>query len=84
MSRLTIDLTDEQHKRLKAVAALEGKSIRQFAIERLFPVKDELDEDWERFKAFMDARIEQATEGIISDRTFDQIVETAFGRKSAA
>lgn len=84
MSRLTIDLTDEQHKHLKAVAALEGKTMRQFATERLFPVKDELDEDWERFKAFMDVRIDQAIEGNISDRTFDQIVETAFARKSAA
>lgn len=37
MGRLTIDLTDEQHKHLKAVAALEGKTIRQFATERLFP-----------------------------------------------
>ena len=84
MSRLTIDLTDEQHKHLKAVAALEGKSIRQFATERLFPVKDDLDEDWERFKEFMNARIDQASEGKISNRTFDEIVDTAFARKSAA
>ena len=37
MSRLTIDVTDQQHQALKAFAALEGKSIKQYALERLFP-----------------------------------------------
>jgi len=37
MSRLTIDISPEQHKSLKAKAALEGKTIRQYALERLFP-----------------------------------------------
>ncbi|WP_243453863.1 hypothetical protein [Sandaracinobacteroides saxicola] len=29
MSRLIIDITDQQHQSLKALAALQGKSIRQ-------------------------------------------------------
>ncbi|WP_406568384.1 hypothetical protein [Alterisphingorhabdus coralli] len=37
MSRLTIDISENQHKALKAMAALEGKTIRQYALERLFP-----------------------------------------------
>ncbi|WP_247648063.1 hypothetical protein [Pannonibacter phragmitetus] len=37
MSRLTIDLTDKQHQSLKALAALQGKTIKQYALERLFP-----------------------------------------------
>jgi len=37
MSRLTIDISPEQHKSLKALAALEGKTIRQYTLERLFP-----------------------------------------------
>jgi len=37
MSRLTIDISPEQHKSLKAMAALEGKTIRQYTLERLFP-----------------------------------------------
>ncbi|MCC7183490.1 MAG: hypothetical protein IT509_07965 [Rhodocyclaceae bacterium] len=35
MSRLTIDVTDQQHQTLKALAALEGKSIKQYALDRL-------------------------------------------------
>lgn len=37
MSRLTIDVTPQQHQALKALAALEGKSIKQYTLERLFP-----------------------------------------------
>ena len=37
ITRLTIDITEQQHKALKAMAALEGKTIRQFALEKLFP-----------------------------------------------
>ncbi|MBA4207724.1 MAG: antitoxin, partial [Polymorphum sp.] len=32
MSRLTIDLTDKQHQSLKALAALQGKTIKQYAL----------------------------------------------------
>jgi Antitoxin ParD len=67
MSRLTIDLTDEQHRHLKAVAALEGKTIRQFATERLFPAATDAalsDEDqaWEEFKLFIGKRVDDALE----------------------
>ena len=34
MSRLTIDITDQQHQSIKAMAALQGKSIKEYAIER--------------------------------------------------
>ena len=84
MSRLTIDLTDEQHKNLKAVAALQGKSIKQYSIERLFPSNPDADQAWEEFTKFMNKRIDQALAGNISDRSFDEIVDAAFARKSVA
>lgn len=84
MSRLTIDLTEEQHRRLKAIAALEGKTMRQFAVERLLPAKDDLDADWQRFKEFMDKRIANGLAGKVSERSFDEIVDAAFERKTAA
>lgn len=33
MSRLTIDVTEQQHQTLKALAALEGKTLRQYVLE---------------------------------------------------
>ncbi|MBX9643201.1 MAG: antitoxin [Novosphingobium sp.] len=73
MGRLTIDLTDEQHKSLKAIAALEGKSIKQFALEKLLPQACGDDEAWEEFKAFMNDRIERALSSEPSPRTFSDI-----------
>ena len=83
MSRLTIDLSDQQHSSLKAVAALQGKSIRQYAIERLFPQSvDQHDEAWDEFKALMQDRLASGLAGAISPRSFDEIVDAEFARES--
>ena len=34
MSRISIDVTPEEHQKLKAMAALTGKSIKDYVIER--------------------------------------------------
>ena len=50
MSRLTIDITDQQHQSLKALAALQGKTIKQYALERLFPGDADADQAWQELK----------------------------------
>lgn len=35
MSRITIDVTSDQHKRLKAIAALSGQSLKDYVLEKL-------------------------------------------------
>ena len=35
--RLSIDITQEQHKALKATAAMQGKSIKDYVLERTLP-----------------------------------------------
>jgi Antitoxin ParD len=75
MSRLTIDLTDEQHRDLKAVAALQGKTIKQFAVERLFATEGAIsDEDkaWEEFKTLIGKRVDSALADPSSWSTFDE------------
>ncbi|MBF1236753.1 MAG: antitoxin, partial [Lautropia mirabilis] len=47
MSRLTIDITEQQHQSLKAMAALQGKTIKQYALERLFPGAADADQAWQ-------------------------------------
>ena len=34
MSRISIDVTTEEHQKLKAVAALKGLSIKEYVLER--------------------------------------------------
>ena len=66
MSRLTIDVSEQQHQALKATAALEGKSIRQYVLERLFPT-DEATADEEKaaqvLRALLLARLAEAERG---------------------
>jgi len=47
MSRLTIDLTDQQHRSLKTLAAVQGNTIKQYAPERLFPVNMDAYQAWQ-------------------------------------
>jgi hypothetical protein len=37
MSRLFIEVTPEQHQRLKVIAALSGMTIKEYVLERVLP-----------------------------------------------
>lgn len=68
MSRLTIDISDQQHQALKAMAALQGKSIRQYAIERLFSDTISEEECWNALKATLEQRIASGLAGEVSSK----------------
>jgi hypothetical protein len=53
MSRLTIDITIQQHQSLKALAALQGKTIKQYALERLFPADASGDQAWRELQTLL-------------------------------
>jgi uncharacterized protein (DUF1778 family) len=69
MSRISIDVTNAQHQKLKALAALQGKSIKEFVLERTLGADDadaQLD-------AFLDKRLAQVDAGKPSKRTVTEI-----------
>lgn len=82
MSRLTIDMTEQQHQALKAMAALEGKTIKQYTLERLFsahqPDHDALDE----IRALLAERVEQAQRGELVQASITEIAAQAFDAAS--
>jgi len=82
MSRLTIDVTDKQHQSLKALAALQGKTIKQYALERLFPGDTDGERAWEEVKSLMNTRISDGLAGKLSTKTVGEILdeEIAEGR----
>ena len=84
MSRLTIDITEQQHKALKAMAALEGKTIRQYALEKLFPPAADEEWAWAELKSLIERRIEESAAGALSSKTFNDIVEEELGASEAA
>ena len=82
MSRLTIDITDQQHQSLKALAALQGKTIKQYAIERLFSNASGQDEAWQELKALLGQRIANGLAGDVSTKSIATIVDEEFDGKS--
>ncbi|HEX7854728.1 MAG TPA: antitoxin [Sphingobium sp.] len=84
MSRLTIDITDQQHQSLKAMAALQGKSIKQYALERLFPQQADDEQAWGELKALVQQRIASGLAGEVSAKGFDAIVDEELDRAGRA
>ncbi len=83
MSRLTIDLTEQQHQALKDRAALQGKSVTDYALEKLFESERDADEAWAELKSLLERRVAEARAGAISSKTFEEIVEEELGAGEA-
>ena len=68
MSRLTVDLTDQQHQTLRALAALQDRTIKEYVLERLFPGDANGDQAWQELKSLLGARIKDGLAGRVSRR----------------
>jgi hypothetical protein len=77
MSRLTIDITEQQHQALKASAALQGKTIKDYALERLFPAPGTEEQALEDLKALLQQRVAEAQRGELSSKSITQISREA-------
>lgn len=75
MSRLTIDMTDQQHQTLKAHAALQGKTIKQYTLERLFPDDSGADQAWQELKSLLSGRIKAGLSGKVSTKSIGEILD---------
>jgi Antitoxin ParD len=77
MSRLVIDVSGEQHQQIKALAALQGKTIKNFILEKLFTDSNTEDEKeaWEELRELLTSRIDAAETGGRSEKTMRQIAE---------
>ncbi len=77
MSRLTIDITERQHQNIKAMAALQGKSIKEYAVERLFPVDSSEEQALSELKRLLEQRMSEARSGEVSTKSITEIAEEA-------
>ena len=82
MSRLTIDISEQQHQSLKALAALQGKTIKQYAIERLFPGNVDNDPAWQELRGGLTARINDGLAGKVSARGIGDILDEELSGES--
>jgi uncharacterized protein (DUF1778 family) len=81
MSRLTIDVTAQQHQALKALAALEGKSIRQYALERLLPSDEQV--AMHELKGLLQSRLAAAERGEVSGLSAEELADQALRETGA-
>lgn len=78
MPRLSIDISQEDHQKLKAIAALKGQSLKDYVLGRALgdaPALDDMSED-QAFMAlanFLEPRVEQARRGELSGKSLDEI-----------
>ena len=76
MSRLVLDVSSEQHQIIKALAATEGKSIRDFMLERVLPQTDEGEAAaWAELKHVLAERLRSAAETGISATPVSELTE---------
>ena len=78
--RLSIEVTQEQHQRLKAVSALRGQSIKDYVLERVFQPLPEInaaseEEALRQLEAFFQPRVEAAEQGIVVNKSVLAIFE---------
>jgi hypothetical protein len=80
MSRLSIEVTPEQHQRLKAMAALSGKTIKDYILEKSLPPFPEDSEPLSEAAAlrqleeFLQPRIEAARRGEVVNQSVTEII----------
>ncbi|MGO9204132.1 MAG: antitoxin [Limisphaerales bacterium] len=82
MGRISIDVTDDEHKRLKAMAALRGKSIKDYVLERTLATSEAEHAALQELEELLDKRIRAARAGAISRRTASEVFAEAARRKS--
>lgn len=74
MMRLSIDITPEQHQYLKAAAAIQGKSIKSYVLERALPDSEE-QAAFAKLESLLAKRAHAAQTGQLSDKSLDDVFD---------
>ena len=79
MGRLSIEIPEHQHKKIKALAAWHGLSLKDYIIERTIPDSVDGHEDaaLKELMGFLEPRIESARKGALSKQSMDDVIAKA-------
>ena len=72
--RLSIEVTTDQHQQLKAAAALQGKTIKNYVLERTLPNADE-QTALNELEAFLKPRLEAVSHDALSEKSVESIFD---------
>jgi len=82
MSRISIDVSDKEHKQLKALAALRGQSIKDFVLERALGQGESENDALRVLEELLDRRIRAAQAGAVSRRTASEVFAEVARKKT--
>ncbi len=82
MSRISIDVTDDEHKKLKAMAALRGQSIKDYVLERTLGAGEADNAALRELEQLLDDRIRAAQAGAITRRTASEVFAEVIRKKA--
>ena len=82
MSRISIDVTDDEHKKVKAMAALRGRSIKDYVLERTLGTSEADTVALQELEKLLDNRIRAAQAGAVSRRTASEVFAEAARKKA--
>ncbi len=80
MQRISIEVTEQQGRTLKAMAALQGKSIKDFVLASTIGTDE--GQALGELEALLRERAEQVEAGQVSTRSVDEIFDAAVKRAS--
>lgn len=84
MPRLSIDISTEEHRQLKAIAALNGQSIKDYVVSRTLHgddmSDDAVDEALSELKTLLENRLTEVKSGKVKTVTAAQIGQLARAR----
>ncbi len=82
MSRLSIDLTPEQHQKIKAVAAMQGKSIKEYVLTQILPTSSDEDMALHELEMLLDERVRSVKAGKISQKSVEEIFQEVYSEST--
>jgi Antitoxin ParD len=86
MPRLSIDISSEEHRQLKAIAALNGQSIKDYVVARTLHGDDKSDDTADEalsgLKTLLEDRLTEVEAGKVKTVTAAQIGQMARARLS--
>ena len=84
MSRLVIDVSGEQHQKIKVLAALQGKTIKDYVFSKLIPEDESEGEAWAELNSMLLSRIEAAERDPPAQQTFEQLTREIIKSKRSS
>lgn len=86
MSRIVFEVTSDQHQIIKALAAMEKQSIKDFILSRVLPPYSAGEEEaaWNTLREMLASRISNAEQNGVSRRSVSQITEDTLQRLGKA